>query len=150
MAPPAPHLERFYVRYAWLLMFGLALLLALGAGGMMATGANPPMQFETDTGVSWAAFSADYPTVATLVSLEDLLLGTAFVAFALLTAAIAATKYRAGERWAWRVLWLFPALLLATTVLMFTHDQAYVGYYYAGATALSVLGLGLPARRYLA
>lgn len=149
MAPPIPHSEHSYARYAWLLVCALALLLALGAGGMMVTGANPPMQFEADTGVTWAAFTADYPTVATLVSLEDLLLGTAFVCFALLTAVIAATKYRAGERWAWRVLWLFPALLLVTTVLMVTHDQAYVAYYYAAATIIAVVGLGLPARRYM-
>ncbi len=150
MTPVAPSRDGLATRYAWLLLAGLAVLLAAGAGGMIALGYDQPITFEADTGVTWSVFAADYPTVATLLALEDLLLGTAFVGFALLVAIIAATKYRAGERWAWSVLWLFPAVLLVTSALMVTHDQAYVAVYYIVAAAIAVIGLVLPARRFLA
>jgi len=142
--------EPLYQRYAWLLVAGLAALLSLGVVAMMATGADPPMQFEADTGVSWTEFTAAYPTVATLVSLEDLLLGASFGGFGLLIAIIAATKFRAGERWAWNVLWTFPAVLAITAVLMIAHDQAGVAVYYIGATVVAAIGLILPARKFLA
>lgn len=145
-----PQPERLYERYAWLVMAGLAVLLSLGAVAMMATGADPPMQFESDTGVQWAQFAAAYPSVATLVSLEDLLLGASFAGLGALTAIISATKLRAGERWAWSVLWIFPAILIITAVLMISHDQAYVAYYYIGAAAVATLALILPARKFLA
>lgn len=150
MDQPASRPEPFYQRYAWLLVAGLAVLLSLSVVVMMATGADPPMQFEADTGVEWAEFVAAYPTVATLVSLEDLLLGASFGGFGLLIAIIAATKFRTGDRWAWRVLWIFPAVLAVTAVLMITHDQAYVAYYYIGATVIAAVGLILPARKFLA
>jgi len=144
-----PDADRFFVRHAWLFIAGPALLLAAGVVGMMATGANPPMQFEADTGVPWAELMAAYPSVATLVSLEDLLLGVSFGGLGLLTAIVAATRFRAGERWAWFALWVFPVVLAAVAALMFTHDQAYVAVYYVGAAAVCVLGLALTARRAL-
>jgi len=141
-----PDAERLRPRHAWVLLAGPALLLSVGVVGMMATGANPPMQFEADTGVTWAELTAAYPTVATLVSLEDLLLGASFGGLGLLTAIVAATRFRAGERWAWFALWVFPLVLIATAALMATHDQAYVAVYYTAASAVCVLGLALTAR----
>lgn len=139
----------FYERYAWVIVFGLALLLSLSSLAIVATGANPPRQFETDTGIEWARFAADYPTVATLVSLQELLIGIGYFAFSTFSAIIAATKFRAGERWAWVVLWLYPVALAAAALQFFTHEQAYVGYYYLGATVIAALGLILPIRRFM-
>ena len=49
--------------------------------------------------------------------------GTWFLAFALLALAVTLVPYRRGERWAWTVLWIFPALHLVN----FLADMAQFG-----------------------
>jgi len=141
--------EQFHERFAWLLPASLGLLLSLSALVIVVGGANPPAQFETDTGVPWADFARDYPTVATLVSLQELLIGTGFLGFALLVTLIASTKLRGGDRWAWYVLWILPGVLAVATVLFSTHKQEYVAAFYGVFAILAALGLVLPARRFL-
>lgn len=140
--------DRFYQKHAWIILFGLASLLSLSTMGILVSGSNPPMQFEVDTGISWTSFAGDYPTVATLVTLTEQLIGTGFLGFALFATVIAFTKYRAGERWAWYIMWIFAGVLTLAAVLFFTHEQAYVGYFYIGAAVLVVVGLLLPVRKF--
>ena len=140
--------EKLHKKYAWLIIFCLGLLILLSTAFIVLNGANPPSQFEADTGVAWADFQHDYPTVATLVSLLELLVGSAFFAIGLFAITIAVTKYRNGEQWAWVVLWILPGVLGLAALMFFTHDQAYVGYYYIGLVAIAVLGLLLPVRKF--
>jgi hypothetical protein len=148
MAPGTEYDGRFYERYSWLVMFGLGLLLSLSTLGITLMGADPPSQFESDTGVHWTEFKADYPTVATLVSLQELLIGTGYFGFSAFATVVAFTKFRSAERWAWYVMWLFPLLLAVATLHFFTHDQAYVGYFYAVAAVIALLAMLAPVRRF--
>jgi hypothetical protein len=140
--------EKVYQKYAWLILLGVGVLMLLSTSFILLNGANPPAQFETDTGVAWVDFKRDYPTVATLVSLLELLLGSGYAAVGLFATVIAFTKFRQGERWAWFLLWIVPGLLSLAAVLFFTHDQAYVGYYYIGLVAIALVGLLLPFRKF--
>jgi hypothetical protein len=148
MSSEVRRFEGVHHRYAWIILFALGLLLSLSTLAILVGGANPPMQFEVDTGVPWAVFAGDYPTVATLVSLQELLIGTGFLSGSLFATIVAFSKYRRGERWAWYIMWILPGMLGLAALLFFTHAQAYVGYYYLGAVALAVLGLLAPIRKF--
>jgi hypothetical protein len=140
--------EKVHQKYAWLILFAIGLLVMFSTAFIVLNGANPPSQFETDTGVAWNDLKGDYPTVATLVSLLELLVGSGFFAIGLFATVIAVTKYRKGERWAWVILWILPGVLALAALMFFTHNQAYVGYYYIGLVAIAVLGLLLPIRKF--
>lgn len=148
MAAETGYVGRSYERYSWLVMFGLGLLLSLSTLGITLMGADPPSQFEADTGVRWTALKADYPTVATLVSLQELLIGTGYFGFSAFATVVAFTKYRSAERWAWYIMWLFPVLLAITTLHFFSHDQAYVGYFYGVAAVIALVAMLAPLRRF--
>lgn len=148
MSSETRSVDRFYQKHAWIILFGLGLLLSLSTIGILVSGSNPPMQFEVDTGVAWKGFAADYPTVATLVTITEQLIAAGFLGFALFATVIAFSKYRAGERWAWYIMWIFVGVLTFAAILFFTHEQAYVGYFYVGAAVLAVVGLLLPVRRF--
>lgn len=137
-----------YQRLAWVIPFAVGVLMLLSTLFIVVSGANPPAQFEVDTGVVWSVFKSDYPTVAQLVSLLELLVGIGYFTIGVFTAVIAVTLYREGKSWAWYVLWILPAVLGFAAVLFFTHDQAYVGYYYVGLAVISLVGLILPLRRF--
>jgi hypothetical protein len=136
-----------YQRLAWVIPFGVGVLMLLSTLFIVLSGANPPAQFEVDTDVMWSVFKSDYPSVAQLVSLLELLVGIGYFTIGAFTVVIAATTFREGKSWAW-VLWILPAVLGFAAVLFFTHDQAYVGYYYVGLALLSPVGLILPVRRF--
>lgn len=140
--------RRIYEQYSWIVLFLLGLMLTLSTFGILLMGADPPRQFETDTGVDWALFESDYPSVARLVTLYELLLASGFFGCALFATGISVTKFRSGERWAWYILWIFPLILALASLLFFSHEQAYVGYFYAGASLLGLLAMALSYRRF--
>lgn len=139
--------EKIYQKHAWLILFVLAVLLTLNTAFILVRGTDPAV-FEMDTGVAWAEFSSAYPTVATFVTLMERLLAAGLMGFGVFAAIVTILKYRTGERWAWYTMWLLPGMLALLATLLYLHDQAYVGVYYAGATVIAVLGLLLPIRKF--
>jgi hypothetical protein len=85
-------------------------------------------------------FTRQDPEVATLYSMDLVVLGLLGVGFGLLAAVVSVLPYRRGERWAWYALWLVPITIGAVAVRMLV-DQYSVGYYYAGITVVAALGL---------
>jgi hypothetical protein len=132
---------------AWLILFILCALLALSSTGILVAGVDQN-EFQTSTGLEWSAFQAREPGAAEYVLRLLRLLGTITFAFTLLGAVISFTAFRSGQRWAWYALWLIPLAFAACAAIFFTHDAPGLGIFYAIVTALALLGLVLPARRF--
>lgn len=139
--------ENVLQKYAWLIPFVLAILLSLNTAFILVRGTDPGV-FEMDTGVAWSEFSDAYPTVATLLTLQERLLAAGVMGFGLYAAVVTYLKYRKGERWAWYTMWLLPGMLALLAALLYLHDQANVGIYYVGAAAVAVLGMLLPVGKF--
>jgi hypothetical protein len=113
-------------RHVWKVFVGLGLLVVLfGLGDMASGGATfevgEAVLFNAFTGTTWAELQASDPAAARFIDLQVRLGGLHLVAVGLLTLAIAVTGLRAGERWAWLAMWIWPlwsgttvAVLLAT------------------------------------
>ncbi len=99
-------------------------------------------------GRTWDQFALQDPEVADLVSRQLNVLGFLGGGFGLLAAVVAVLPFRRGERWAWYALWIFPITIGAVAARQLI-DQYPAGYYYAALTAGAVVGLLLPARRFL-
>lgn len=138
----------FHQKYAWLLPFGLGLLLGLSALAILFIGPDGN-EFQASTGVSWAELQASMPEVAQYIDRLDRLIGASFAGFAFLWAAISFGPFRRGDRWSWFVLWMVPLVLGTAAAVFFLRDAAGLGAYYAGATGLALIGLLLPIGRFL-
>ena len=110
---------RRWRRLAWLvLLVADVALLAWGLGAaaipgrLLGPGGAPilPAGFEGYTGDSWHQLTAMSPKTAGYITLVFRMYGIYVIAFGLLAAAIAATAFRRGDRWAW---W---ALLVGNTI----------------------------------
>jgi hypothetical protein len=130
---------------SWLMVAGVsgvALLSALFVALVPAGG-------QTDlTGRTFEEFATQDPEVAALISRQLATVGILAAAFALLALIVAAVPYRAGQRWAWYALWLVPIAFGLVTIRMLI-DGYGVGYYYLLLTVVSVVGLLIPAQRFL-
>ena len=145
MAISEPAKPTAYQRAGWIVLFVLAILIALNSLFFGLLGVTPDI-FATDTGVAWSEFSGAYPTVATLLDLAERLNGTGYFGTALFAAVVAFFGLREGARWAWVSLWIFPAVLSLGAIWFFTHDQPGIGAFYAGVTAVALIGLLLSFR----
>ena len=132
-------------RAGWVIVFVLATLMVLNSLFFGLIGVTPEI-FEVDTGVAWSRFSADYPTVATHLDLAERLNGSGYAGTALFAAVLAFFGLRAGVRWAWYALWIFPGVLALGALWFYTHNQAGIGAFYIGAAMVAVLGLILSYR----
>ncbi len=139
--------EKAYQKHAWILLFGVGILLALNILALAAFVAGPE-QFEVDTGVAWDEFSGAYPSVATAYKLEQRLAYMGFVSVALFALVITFVGFRQGHRWAWYAMWLLPATLALTAVLLALSDQPGIGAFYGVFVVVTVIGLLLPIRKF--
>lgn len=138
--------EKAYQKYAWIILFGISILLVLN---MLFLFFAPVSDiFESDTGVSWAEFSTDYPNVANAYLLEQRLLYAGFLGIALFGVIITFGAFRKGHRWAWYAMWVFPATLTLTAILLAFHDQMGISIFYIVFILVSVIGLLLPYRKF--
>ena len=140
--------EKFYQKYAWVLLFVLGILLSLTSLFIVISGGFDMSDFEMSTGVVWDEFTDLQPEVAAYVVRLLRLSGVGFAGFALFAAALAWTGYRRGKRDAWYIMWLFPIILGGTAIVFFTADAAGLGAYYGGAAVIALLGLFLPYRKF--
>jgi hypothetical protein len=132
-------------RAGWMIIFILAILMVLNSLFFGLIGVTPEI-FEVDTGVTWSAFSTDYPSVARHLDLAERLNGSGYAGTALFAAALAWFGLRRGHRWAWYALWIFPGVLCLGALWFFTHDQAGIGAFYVGVAMVAILGLVLSYR----
>lgn len=98
---------------------------------------------------TWDQFALQDPEVASLYSMDLVVLGGLGAGFGFLIVAVAAVPFRQGERWAWAVLWLAPITIGAVALRMLASQYA-TGYFYAGLAVAALAALLLPARRLIA
>ncbi len=135
----------WYERLAWVLVTLLGSLLVF-FGIFVIFSPVDANDFEAETGVAWDAFQAAEPSVADYLVREARLLGAITIGFGLLVAGLAATLLRRGNRTAALVLWIFPVTLLLAAAVFFASGAAALGGYYAGATVIAAVGVGLSMR----
>ncbi len=142
--------ERAYEKYAWVILAVIGALIMVG-GIPHSLGVNSdPTTPESIIGMGLSEFEASNPM---FFDLYDFYLrggGLSDMGVAFYIIVISATAYRKGERWAWYVLWSVPAFFLghAAITMSFGASLAHLLPFLAVFTALSVLGLLLPIRRF--
>jgi hypothetical protein len=112
----------FFERYSWVVFVALGLIITLfGLGDMMTGGATfeggeaPTVQ--GISGMTWQQLSSASPDAANMIDYLVRAGGINLFLLGLLSAVVAATAFRRGERWAWFAMWLWP-LWLAMIVLL--------------------------------
>lgn len=132
-------------KLSWLLVGGVSAVTLLSALFVAVTPADGQT---TLTDRTFAEFAAQDPEVAARFSMQLVLVGIIGAAFSLLALIVALIPYRAGYRWAWYTLWLVPLAFGLATLRMLIDDYG-VGYYYLILTVVGVIGLLIPAGRFL-
>ena len=111
---------------AWLIILVVDLLdVAWGAGAaispesLLGPGGKAilPAGFEGYTGASWPQLASASPLTAGYMVLLFRMYGLFNVLFGLMGAAIAATAFRRGERWAWWVLLVSNTVALSSAMI---------------------------------
>jgi hypothetical protein len=130
---------------AWLVLFGLGILLVLNMLFLLIVGGGTD-QFEINTGIPFSEVNDAYPTVVNQVVAQEKLLSVGYLGFALFICLTAYFPYRAGEQWAWYGMWIMPGVLGLTAGVMFAYDSAGLGAFYAAFAVISLMPL-LMSRR---
>ena len=141
--------ERSLERFAWVVPFAVGLLVALAGLFILVSGVDPS-DFEASTGVSWDAFAQSEPGVASYLNRLLGLIGASAVGFGLLSAGVAYWGLRGGIRWSWVALWILPVTLGLFAGVLFLNGAVSLGAFYLGVALVALIGLLLPARRFLA
>jgi hypothetical protein len=130
---------------SWGLLTVVSTFVALSALWVALTPAGDQTEL---AGRTWGQFAQQDPEVASLYSMDLVVLGLLGAGFGLLAVVVSVIPYRRGERWAWYALWLVPIAIGAVAVRMLV-DQYSAGYYYAGITTVALVALLLPIRNLL-
>lgn len=141
-------MAQWNTRVSWVSWGPLTAVGMFAALSAMWVALTPAGEQTALAGRTWEQLALQDPEVASLISRQLNVLGFLGGGFGLLAALVSVIPFRRGERWAWYALWLFPITIgaVATRQLI---DQYPPGYYYAALTAVAVIGLLLPARRFL-
>lgn len=112
----------FFERYGWIVFLALGLIIALfGLGDIMMGGATfdggeaPTVQ--GISGMTWQQLNSVSPNAASMIDYLVRAGGINLFLLGLVSAVVAATAFRRGERWAWFAMWLLP-LWLGMIVLL--------------------------------
>ena len=105
-------------RRLWWYPTAVGVLLAIFGMFDVLQGADAdPAIAQGLTGQTLAQIRADDPVGYRLFDFFTRTQGVLLAAFGVLLAVVAAVPYRAGRRWAWRALWIFPAWAFGVAVL---------------------------------
>jgi hypothetical protein len=130
----------------WVLVFAVGLLQTVSAVFLLAF--SGPSTFEADTGVSWAALSEQFPTVADQFSMvqQASLVGT--LALGLISLAVTFFALRNGQRWGWFTMWILPASMIPGMVsLAQSENQSGVALFAGALILVASIGIVLSYRR---
>lgn len=108
--------EKWYVKYAWIVIFIFGLLTLIAAPiNLLGTPPNPPSP-EAMTGLSLSEMNAKVPGILNYISSISRQLGNFLLALGVLLMGIAAVPYRKGEKWAWYICWILPIILIVQLI----------------------------------
>jgi hypothetical protein len=133
------------LRVHWISWGTIATMAAVATLSSLWVALTPAGGQTELAGRTWEQFAQQDPQVASLYSMDLVVLGLLGAGFGLLGAVVSVIPYRRGERWAWYALWLIPITIGAVAVRMLV-DQYPAGYYYAGVTAVALVALLIPIR----
>ncbi|HEY5903096.1 MAG TPA: hypothetical protein VIU39_11120 [Anaerolineales bacterium] len=137
--------EKWYVKYAWILIFLFGLLTVIAAPiNLLGTPPNPPSP-EKLTGLTLDQIEARTPGMLDYISSISRQLGNFMLAMGVLLMGIASVPFRKGERWAWYISWILPLLL----VIQLVNSRGGFGWQ-ADLVSLGIAlaGLFLPLRKF--
>jgi hypothetical protein len=137
--------ENSVPRASWSILAVVATLTSLSGlyVGLTPVGAQTEL-----SGRTWEEFAVADPEVATIYTMDLVLLGMSLAAFGILATIVTLVPYRRGERWAWFALWLIPLVHGGIALRMLT-DQYEAGYVYLGFFLTSLIGVLIPIRGFL-
>jgi hypothetical protein len=147
--------EKWYVKYAWLLLCLLGIAFALFAVNALLFGLSlsdvpvgipgGPEATKSLAGTTWDELLASSPGIVNVMRGISRVLGSGFLGFSLLVVLIAATSYRQGQRWAWFALWYVPIFLVALTLHELRGSYVFMPIMFL---LVAILGLLLPFRTF--
>ena len=125
---------------AWILLFALALIVALFSFGAVVVGVDEN-DFELSTGLAWSELLETSPSVASYLVRLERLIGVGYVVIGFTWAAMAFRLLRRGLRDAWFILWGMPLVFAAASAVFIIHEALGLGIYYGVFTLVAVIGL---------
>ena len=112
-----PRVEKFYEKYAWVLISAVGVLTLVG-GAPHAFGMNTdPATVERIVGMTLSELKASNPLFYDLYNFYFRFGGLSDMGFGFFVTLISSTVYRRGERWAWYALWAVPVFFLGSSAI---------------------------------
>jgi hypothetical protein len=146
--------ERIYEKYAWIILFGIGILVLVG-GVPHSLGINTdPETVERIIGMTITEFKDSNPGFFDLYTFYFRFGGLSDVGVAFFIMAISGTAYRKGEKFAWYIMWFVPAFFIgcaaitASTITMSIESSISLLLPIAMFVILGLLGLLLPYRKF--
>ena len=147
----SPRVEKAYEKYAWIIPFAMGIVFLLfSIAAFLAPSLLTDAPLSAVGGITSTTFTQLAASNPVVVNYIYYLIRTfvffGVVLFSYLT-VVSATAYRRGERWAWYLTWLFPALFL----LHLPYEFIVGGFIEVGSiiiVAILVAGLLLPYRKF--
>ena len=148
-----PRKEKAYEKYAWIIPFAMGIFFLLSSIAVfLAPRIIEDPSFgpvESLTGRTFAQIATSDPGVAnyTYYLIRTLtIFGAGLFAY---VAVVSATAYRRGEKWAWYLTWLIPALfILDLPYEYFVRGVPFIDVSSIIFVAILVVGLLLPYRKF--
>jgi hypothetical protein len=114
----------FFERHGWKILIAVsAIFLLFGLGDIIRGMDADPAIAESITGVEWEALQASDPKVANMIDLGVRSSGSSIFFLSILSIAVILFAFRSGQRWAWVVMWIWPAWMALIFVATFTADR---------------------------
>src|SRR5213594_91962 len=109
--------------YAWKILLGMSVLIALfGVGDVLSGGATfvdgESVLFQRLTGTTWTDLQATDPGAANLIDYQVRASGMHLLIVGILSVAVSLTGFRKGERWAWYAMWVWPLWTVLVILLL--------------------------------
>jgi len=126
----------WYVRWAWLIVVVLGSLVALFGVYLLVVPVDTT-DFHKVTDTEWETFSTESPDLAGYLEREARLLGAAGIGLGAMTASLAGSLVRQGNRTAWWLLWAFPVTLGLFAAVLLIDTALFLGAFYTVVAAIA-------------
>lgn len=143
-------LEKGYKKHAWILLFAVGILGAIGSYPFLLGIEPSPQYFKSMAGITWDSFIGSGQGMVPYVQDALIVTGVLLIGMCILIMAISATSFRKGERWAWYVMWYFPTVLGWMSWKLYANAADYWDSWplHVVLTVMCLLGLLLPYRKF--